>query len=129
LEATKVKHFSLGRIPNLEITIADVQQFVKTEKTKYDLVIIDVFQDLLMPSFLFGEQFARDIEFLLSSDGIVFFNTMAIRKKAEHKIIFFREKFNLIGTYSLEKYNTIYIFSKKNNKKLSLSDEQIRKNE
>jgi len=109
------KYFNLDKIPNLEIKIADAQQFVKTEEAKHDLVIIDIFQDLLMPSFLFTEQFARDIEFLLSWDGIILFNTMIINRKEKYKIDFFRKNFNLIGSYRLEKYNTIYIFGKKNN--------------
>jgi len=117
------KYFDLDKIPNVQIEIADVQQFVKTEKAKHGLVIIDVFRDLLMPSFLFTEQFAIDLELLLCSDGMILFNTMNINKKKRYKMDFFLEKFNLIKAYRLEEYNTIYIFNKKNNKKLPLQDD------
>jgi len=107
------KHFRLDDIKNLEIIIDNAQYFVKKEKTKHDLVVIDIFQDLLMPSFLFEKQFAEDINSLLSKNGIILFNTMKINSEDKPKIDFFQKKFNLISSYRLEKHNTIFIFEKK----------------
>jgi len=107
------KRFGLSKIKNLEIIIDDAQQFVKTEKTKYELVVIDIFQDVIMPSFLFERQFAKDINLLLSTKGIILFNTMKINSKEKTNIVFFQENFNLVSSYTLEKHNTIFIFEKR----------------
>jgi len=107
------KHFGLSKIKNLEIIIEDAQQFVKTEKTKYELIVIDIFQDAVMPSFLFERQFAENINILLSTNGIIIFNTMKINSKETSNIVFFQEHFNLISSYVLEKHNTMFIFEKK----------------
>jgi len=107
------KRFGLSKIKNLEMIIDDAQQFVKTEKTKYELIVIDIFQDVVMPSFLFERQFAEDINLLLSTKGIILFNTMKINSKEKINTAFFQENFNLNSSYTLEKHNTIFIFEKK----------------
>jgi spermidine synthase len=39
------EYFNLNAIPNLELIIGDAFEFVLKTKNKYDLIIIDVFQD------------------------------------------------------------------------------------
>ncbi len=46
-------YFKINEIKNLEIVIGDAFEFVLKSKDKFDLIIIDVFQDTSMPSFLF----------------------------------------------------------------------------
>ena len=47
------KYFGLDKIENVEIIIADAAIFVQNTSEKYDLIIIDIFQDNFMPEFLF----------------------------------------------------------------------------
>ncbi|MDO4783449.1 MAG: fused MFS/spermidine synthase [Capnocytophaga felis] len=74
-------YFNFDRINNLEIIIDDAQQFVQKTKSKYDLIIIDVFQDDMMPEFLFSQKFINQALSLLTSNGKILFNTMKNNKK------------------------------------------------
>jgi spermidine synthase len=70
------KYFGLSKYDNLEIVIDDAFEFVLKTKEKYDLIIIDVFQDSKMPHFLFEDFFSKRIGFLLNPSGYILFNTM-----------------------------------------------------
>lgn len=72
------KYFELDKVNNLELVVADAFEFVLKTKEKYDLIIIDIFQDLAMPNFLFEAFFANRILEILQSKGIILFNTMCL---------------------------------------------------
>lgn len=74
-------YFQLDQIPNLEVIIDDAFEFVLKTKEKYDLIIIDIFQDTTMPNFLFEEFFQNRTCFLLKEKGIILFNTMCLSEK------------------------------------------------
>ncbi|MNE20898.1 spermidine synthase [compost metagenome] len=74
-------YFKLNEIKNLEIVIDDAFEFVLKTKKKYNLIIIDIFQDITMPNFLFEDFFINRICFLLKSKGFVLFNTMLLTEK------------------------------------------------
>jgi len=71
-------YFQLDKIKNLYIVIDDAFEFVLKTKEKYDLIIIDVFQDADMPGFLFERFFANRLGFLLNKKGYILFNTMTL---------------------------------------------------
>ncbi|AWI26911.1 spermidine synthase [Flavobacterium pallidum] len=75
------EYFGLDAIPNLEIVIDDAFEFVLKTKDRYDLIIIDIFQDTAMPNFLFESFFSKRIHFLLRAKGILLFNTMLLSKQ------------------------------------------------
>jgi spermidine synthase len=75
------KYFELDKISDLEIIIDDAFEFVLKTKEKYDLIIIDIFQDTAMPNFLFENFFINRINFLLNVNGFILFNTMSLSKK------------------------------------------------
>ncbi|SDK58097.1 spermidine synthase [Flavobacterium noncentrifugens] len=72
------KYFHLDQIPNLQIVIDDAFEFVLKTKEKYDLIIIDIFQDTTMPNFLFEKFFANRLGMLLNDKGFLLFNTMTL---------------------------------------------------
>ena len=74
-------YFHLNQIPNFEVVIDDAFEFVLKTKEKYDLIIIDIFQDTTMPNFLFEEFFQNRTCFLLKEKGIILFNTMCLSEK------------------------------------------------
>ena len=94
--------FKLDTIPNLEIIIDDAFEFVLKTKDKYDLIIIDIFQDTTMPNFLFEDFFINRINFLLKTNGFILFNTMVISNKDEERNIEYKTKFN--KNFSLRMY-------------------------
>ncbi|MFH6949854.1 spermidine synthase [Flavobacterium sp. FlaQc-51] len=72
------QYFNLDQIKQLEIIIDDAFEFVLKTKNKYDLIIIDIFEDIKMPNFLFESFFSERICFLLEKNGFVLFNTMIL---------------------------------------------------
>jgi len=78
-------YFGLDQIPNLEIIIDDAFEFVLKTKEKYDLIIIDIFQDTVMPNFLFEKFFANRVGFLLRENGWLLFNTMILNDDHEKR--------------------------------------------
>jgi predicted membrane-bound spermidine synthase len=74
-------YFKLNEIPNLKIFINDAFDFVLKSNDKYDLIIIDIFQDTTMPNFLFEKFFMNRIGLLLNPKGVVLFNTMILNEK------------------------------------------------
>ena len=72
------QYFQLDKIPNVELVIDDAYEFVFKTTEKYDLIIVDIFQDSKMPSFLFEKFFVERICHLLENHGFILFNTMVL---------------------------------------------------
>lgn len=96
------KYFGLNEIQNLEIVIDDAFEFVLKTKKKYDLIIIDIFQDTKMPNFLFEDFFINRINFLLNVNGFILFNTMTLNKKDKERNLSYRSHFD--ENYSVRMY-------------------------
>lgn len=96
------KFFKLNEVKNLELVVDDAFEFVLKTKEKYDLIIIDIFEDTKMPGFLFEDFFINRINFLLNKDGFILFNTMVISEKDRVRNIDYKKKFD--GNYSLRMY-------------------------
>lgn len=101
------KYFKLSEIKNLELIIDDAFEFVLKTKSKYDLIVIDIFQDTTMPNFLFEDFFISRINFLLNTDGFILFNTMVINEKDRIRNLEYKKKFN--GNYSLRMYPKVEV--------------------
>jgi spermidine synthase len=72
------QYFNLNEIKQLEIIIEDAFEFVLKTKDRYDLIIIDIFEDTNMPNFLFEKFFSERVCFLLKDRGFILFNTMIL---------------------------------------------------
>ena len=95
-------YFGLNQIPNLKIVNEDAFEFVLKAKEKYDLIIIDIFQDTKMPSFLFESFFIDRINLLLNVNGFILFNTMTLNKKDKERNVVYRSRFS--DDYSIRMY-------------------------
>ncbi|MFZ4106319.1 spermidine synthase [Flavobacterium sp.] len=100
-------YFKLNQINNLELIIDDAFEFVLKTKTKFDLIIIDVFQDTTMPNFLFEDYFIQRINFLLNVNGFILFNTMVINEQNRIRNLDYKKKFS--GNYSLRMYPKVEV--------------------
>jgi spermidine synthase len=96
------KFFELDQIPNLNLVVDDAFEFVLKTKEKYDLIIIDVFQDTKMPNFLFEDFFINRINFLLQVNGFILFNTMVLSFTDKKRNATYKTKFN--DNYSVRLY-------------------------
>ena len=100
--AIATTYFKLNEIQNLEIVIDDAFEYVLKTKKKYDLIVIDIFQDTVMPNFLFEDFFINRVNFLLNLNGFILFNTMVINDKDRIRNLEYKKKFNT--NYSLRMY-------------------------
>lgn len=96
------QYFGLNKIANLEIVIDDAFEFVLKTKKKYDLIIIDIFQDTVMPNFLFEGFFINRINYLLKVNGFILFNTMTLSEKDKERNKQYRSRFD--ENYSVRMY-------------------------
>jgi spermidine synthase len=112
------KFFQLQDIPYFQLIQDDAFEFVLKTKEKYDLIIIDIFQDTKMPNFLFEDFFINRINFLLQVNGFILFNTMVLNKKNKERNKNYRTKFN--ENYSVrlypkvEEHNELFTIKKLN---------------
>lgn len=111
------EYFHLDKIPNLEIVIDDAFEFVLKTKEKYDLIIIDIFQDTKMPNFLFEKFFINRIAFLLKDKGIILFNTMILDDVQEQRNAAFVGEFDttlfqFTKIPRLENHNELFLVRK-----------------
>ena len=95
-------YFKLNSIENLELVADDAFEFVLKTKQKYDLIIIDVFQDTTMPNFLFEAFFINRINFLLNANGFILFNTMVLTEKDRIRNLKYKSSFT--SKYSVRMY-------------------------
>lgn len=75
------EHFSLDAIENLEIIIADARQYLQETCEPADLIVIDIFCDKDMPSFLFETTFLESVSRALQPGGFILFNTIVENKE------------------------------------------------
>lgn len=110
-------YFKLSQIPNLEIVIDDAFEFVLKTKDKYDLIIIDIFQDTEMPNFLFESFFINQIDLILKNKGFVLFNTMTLnelddKRNKDYIDKFSLKEFNIRSIPRVERHNELIIAEK-----------------
>ncbi len=101
------KYFGLNNYKNVEIIIEDAFEFVLKTKEKYDLIVIDIFQDTTMPNFLFEDFFINRINFLLNINGFILFNTMVLSFEERRRNAVYKSKFN--DNYSVKMYPKIEV--------------------
>ena len=101
------KYFGLKKYNNVSIVNDDAFEFVLKTKEKYDLIIIDIFQDTTMPNFLFEDFFINRINFLLNVNGFILFNTMILNKNDTERNFDYRNKFD--SNYSIRLYPKIEV--------------------
>ena len=110
-------YFKLNEIENLEIIIDDAFEYVLKTRKKYDLIIIDIFQDTEMPSFLFETFFVNRICSLLKSYGFILFNTMILNEKQnvrnkKYVSEFYKNQFKIRTIPRVEQHNELIIIEK-----------------
>jgi hypothetical protein len=110
-------YFYLDQIPNLTILIADAFEFVLQANEKYDLIIVDVFQDTKMPGFLFENFFTQRLCSLLQYKGFILFNTMVLNKNDNQRNNkyceeFYQPNFKLKTIPRVENHNELILIER-----------------
>ncbi len=110
-------HFNLKTFQNFTCILADAEEFVQNDKSKYDLLIIDIFKDIEMPSFLFENEFIEKTKQLLNINGYMMFNIMLLDKNKDELICNYLSHFNSLDYQikhlkKVEKYNDLLIIKR-----------------
>ena len=110
-------YFKLNKVENLEIIIDDAFEYVLKTKNKYDLIIIDIFQDTTMPNFLFENFFTNRICLLLKSKGFILFNTMILNeseniRNKKYVSEFYKNNFKIKTIPRVEEHNELIVIQK-----------------
>ena len=110
-------YFKLNKVENLEIIIDDAFEFVLKTKDKYDLIIVDIFQDTTMPNFLFENFFTNRICLLLKNKGFILFNTMILNeseniRNKKYVSEFYKNNFKIKTIPRLEQHNELIVIEK-----------------
>jgi spermidine synthase len=109
-------YFKIDEIPNLTLLHDDAFEFVLKTNQKFDLIIIDLFQDTTMPNFLFEDFFVHRINFLLNVNGFILFNTMVLNTKDSERNLLYRTKYDThfsVRMYpKVEEHNELFTIKK-----------------
>lgn len=101
-----LKEFDI--IPNskLEIVNNDANVFLKYTKERYNLIVVDLFNDVTIPDFVFQPEFIKSVYNVLDLNGSIIFNTFILSDV--HKVR--NKKFveNLKRYFSVEEFANLY---------------------
>jgi spermidine synthase len=111
------EYFQLNTIKNLKILQGDAFEFVLRTKKQFDLIIVDIFQDTVMPSFLFETYFQDRLYEILNHNGYVLFNTMILTHNHDLRnkkyIKHFETKKGILQIIPrVEEHNELIVFQK-----------------
>lgn len=110
---TAKKYFDIDRFSNHQIIQGDAFEYVlKNHKNKFDLIVLDLFQDVTMPSFLFEDYFVRNLQSMVTLNGFILFNTICLSKEhVERNETYLKlynpDKFSLRKLSNLQEHNEI----------------------
>ncbi len=112
------KYFQLDLVTNLEIVIDDAFEFVLKTNMKYDLIIIDIFCDTKMPSFLFETFFTNRLSEILVANGRILFNTMILndddnKRNKSYLDAVNTDLFNVFTIPRVENHNELILLQKR----------------
>lgn len=100
----------------------DAFEYVLRCQKQYDLIVIDIFQDANMPSFLFEKYFVDRLKQILNINGFILFNTITLnelekRRNKEYSALFEQGLYSVRSHPKLQKYNEILTIKKLKGKK------------
>lgn len=86
--------YTMSRLDShFQIYNADAAQFVKYHEEKYDLITMDVFAEDIIPNKFKHNTFLENVKNLLSEDGLILYNLLALTKEDKKQSAQFAEKF------------------------------------
>jgi spermidine synthase len=93
------KYFFLDKYKNLSLHCADGYDFVlNTALPSFDLIVVDIFVDLIVPEKIQEEEFISSLNKVISPNGILFYNFIVRDEKTRNNgAQLYKQMNNLIG--------------------------------
>ncbi|HHZ65457.1 MAG TPA: spermine synthase [Flavobacteriales bacterium] len=107
-----ISDFGILKIDDLEIIHADASAYVAQCSEKFNLIIVDLFIDNLVPEVFYSRNFWEDIVQLLESDGKIIFNAginLGDSQKYADMVDSLETRLNLKKYESVKGINTLLI--------------------
>jgi len=98
--------FELDKISSLKIQQADALSYIKNNSQPTDLIIVDIFQDIYMPDFLFTTDFINGLKNAMNRNGYLLFNTIVISKESGEKVDLLEKAFTQNG-FNTQRFNQV----------------------
>ncbi len=71
------EYFNTQRFSNVEIICADAQTYIQQTQKKYDMIVIDIYDDVRVPEKFHTIDFLQQVHEKLNTGGIMLFNKIA----------------------------------------------------
>ncbi|KKR34374.1 MAG: Methyltransferase domain protein [Candidatus Gottesmanbacteria bacterium GW2011_GWC2_39_8] len=82
------KHLGLDKAKNLKVVIADAAKFIKNNKGKYDLILVDLYIGSNFPAIVLSESFISNLRDAVKEKGIMIVNYLYYKKSKEKAGVF-----------------------------------------
>lgn len=109
-------YFELSKTTGLELITADAFEYVATNNSTYDLIIIDIFNDMQMPSELFESEFWTNTTNIMNKKGLCIFNSIYTSRKNLNRNDELKAKlttqFSSLTSIKTNKINELFILRK-----------------
>jgi spermidine synthase len=110
------RYFELDLLKNTDIVCDGALNFITHTHLKFDLIIIDVYVDNIVPCEVETISFLQHIKRVLSLDGLVIFNKLVFSKEIKGQIpvlkAMYNEVFDELEVYTFMKTGEIFIAKK-----------------
>ena len=83
--AISYQFFQLDRFSQVQIVQSDANKFMLENEEKFDLVIVDIFQDIFIPDFIYSPEFISALQKSLAPKGVILFNTIVLNQDVLQK--------------------------------------------
>lgn len=90
------EHFGLSRWKNLEVITADAVAWVAHENRRFDLVVVDLFDEAVIPPACRTPWFLRRLRDHLAPGGLLVFNVVASKPAARQEALAFAALFERV---------------------------------
>lgn len=103
------KYFSLVNRPGLNVIVADAAKFLDTCREKYDLLVVDVYEDVTVPAFCESIPFLQRLNENLAQGGLILFNKFVYDDDSFDSALQLEKKFkDVFSNASAMKISGIY---------------------
>lgn len=110
------KYFKLNDYLNLTIINEDAFVFVANTNEMYDLIVIDIFKDIIVPAQFLSPVFFDNIKKRLNANGVVLFNFVSFNfetkqqvKNIEQLLTTVFSKDYRVATHKIESLNRVFV--------------------
>lgn len=109
------KYFALDEHKGLEIVVSDALEYVAACREKYDLIIVDLFQDAYVPKTAETDRFLLGLARLLRSAGLLLWNRLMLDDELRQQTEDFTRKMQnvLPGTRHLRAHGNRMLYYEK----------------